>query len=150
MRDVNSNDGYEIPSTIARIFRIFPSFLEQSHDSTNKLCIFYKQNFNNFQCNMAKGRKKKTDDKCVCTKGKHPKKERTSIQKTFDGMLNSLSTQTSSKHMESIFSVQTKHCVVIRDVFVSIKRIKYYFSETIPGHFIYTMHLGLIAIQFDL
>lgn len=93
---------------------------------------------------------KKTDDKCVCTKGKHPKKERTSIQKTFDGMLNSLSTQTSSKHMESIFSVQTKHCVVIRDVFVSIKRIKYYFSETIPGHFIYTMHLGLIAIQFDL
>lgn len=85
---------------------------------------------------MAKGREKKTTISvyALCTKGKHPKKERTSIQKTFDGMLNSLSTQTSSKHMESIFSVQTKHCVVIRDVFISIKRIKYYFSETIPGH----------------
>lgn len=103
-----------------------------------------------FSMQHGKRKGKKTGDKCVCTKRKHPKKERTSIQKTFDGMLNSLSTQTSSKHMESIFSVQTKHCVVIRDVFVSIKRIKYYFSETIPGHFIYTMHLGLIAIQFDL
>lgn len=66
-------------------------FLKQSHNSTNKLCIFYKQNFNNFQCNMAKGREKNTTISvcALCTKGKHPKKERTSIQKTFDGMLNS-------------------------------------------------------------